>query len=73
MDKEVGNGIIYNESQASDKLKANSKEEWKNRVGGKMRGLTNCRVMMEEIQTAEVFTLKKWEKNKGCEHFKFCL
>lgn len=73
MDKEVGNGTICSESQASDKSKANSREEWKNRVGGKMRDLIDYRVIMNEIGGVQVFTLKKWKKNKGSEHFKFCL
>lgn len=58
MDREAGNGIIQNESQATDKLKAGSKKDWKNRVGGKMHDLIDCRVIRKEMQTAEVFRLK---------------
>lgn len=42
MDKEVGNRIIQNQSQATDKLKASSKKDWKNTAGGKMCDLINC-------------------------------
>lgn len=74
MDKEVGNGIILNESQATDKLKASSKKDWKNRVDGKMCDKFDCRIIMKEMQTAEFFRLKN-RKNKevNIRDSKFCL
>lgn len=74
MDKKVGNGIIQNESQATDELKASSKKDWKTRVGGKVCDLIDCRVIMEEMQTAEVFRLKNREnKEVNITDSEFCL
>jgi len=55
-------------------LKASSRTDWRNRVGGKMCDLVDCRVIMAEAWTDEVFRLKdRKSKEVNITDTKFCL